>query len=214
MTPLIRFFRLRKSWLIALGLGLFALAGGYIATIHSFLAVTRPISGKVLIVESWFQDRPALREVPGRFRTGGYELVLCVSSPDPQAGAPEAELAAARLINLGMDPAVVAFAVSSENDIGSRTFGTGLAAREWLLREHPDVRSADVFSIGVHARKSRILISKALGADFSVGIIAGTEDSYPVERWWATTTGWYIVLRNTAGYLQAVLTPAPRASTN
>ena len=78
----------------------------------------------------------------------------------------------------------------------------------------PDVRAIDVFSIGVHARKSQVLFRKAFGPEVRVGIIVGTESAYDGGRWWSTRAGWYIVLRNTLGYFYALTLDPDEARTD
>lgn len=182
--------------------------------IHNFLAITKPVSGQVLIVESWFANRPtAMREVAGHFAKGHYQLVLFVGgTKSGPAGKSSAELAADCLAGLGLDRKFIQ--VAAETDVEfNRTFGSARTARSWITRERPEVRAVDVVTLGVHARKSLILFQKVFAPERTVGIIALTETAYPPNQWWTTRTGWYLVLRNTAGYFQALLqSPDPAAS--
>jgi hypothetical protein len=192
---------------LAVALGAFA---AYVLLIHDFLAVSRPVSGQVLIVEGWFPTRPAMREAIEQFTRGKYQLVICVGGPVPDKDGTltrsYAELAANRLVELGFDQKLVRVVAVSEAE-DRRTFGSAVAARDWLMRERPDVEAVDVFTLGVHARKSYGIFRKVFEPRFTVGIIAATESAYAPGRWWASRAGWYIVVRNTLGYLHSLAQP-------
>jgi hypothetical protein len=187
--------------------------GAYVIVIHRFLAITKRVVAEVLVVEGWTWDRPGLREAVREIGRGDYQCVICVGESLPRGKAPggtesSASLAARRLVELGIDKERV-FEVTVSDPVGYRTFGAALAVRAWLRHERPAVAGVNVFTIGVHARKSYVLYRKALGPGFQVGIIAGPVYSYSVRRWWASPTGTYAVLRNTVGYLYALTVSAP-----
>lgn len=200
--------RHRPVWLALVTIVGFGIPAMYLACIHDFLAVSAPINGRVLVVESWIFNRSAMTEAAKRFRQGGYELLICTAAGDAEEPGYAAK-AAQRFVELGVDRSRLRTVSQATSGTG-RTYGSALAVRDWLRRERPDVRSIDVFTVGVHSRKSLILFSKALSPGVAVGIIAGRESAYANGRWWASRTGWYIVLRNSVGYLQALLQPRPR----
>jgi hypothetical protein len=86
-----------------------------------------------------------------------------------------------------------------------RTFASARAVKQWLSKSGTSIREVDIFTVGVHARKSWILFRRALGEDYRVGIIAGTESSYDAASWMISKRGVYIVVRNLAGYLYSEL---------
>jgi len=180
--------------------------GIYAITIHRFLSVTSPVPAQILVVESWIWSKPAMSEVNQEFKRG-YQLVICVGGPlrgGHGAGRPSAaELAKKRLVELGINERQI-LCLTQPDDGGLRTYNSAVAVRDWLRQERPEATSLNVFTLGVHARKSWVLFQKAFGPGYRVGIMAGTEKGYPVNTWWASRKGIHLVLRNTVGYLYAL----------
>jgi hypothetical protein len=178
----------------------------YVMLIHDFLAVNRPVQADVLVVEAWISDdRTLVQNAADVIRGGNYRTVFCVATEAPQVdddhGGSESEHLAASLIKLGVDSEIVhALAPQAARD---RTYSGALAIRSRL--RNTQVRSINVFTSGVHARKSWILYQKALPPDVSVGIISGKHSIYPVPHWWRSGRGIYLIVRNTFGYLYALM---------
>jgi hypothetical protein len=173
-------------------------------TLPAFLAVSAPSGRGVLVVEAWI-PKASLMDAVRVFQSGDYQyLVLAggpmraaeVSSPavGSYANAAEVEVKALNVI----PNKVITIPVSPAPH---RTFATAVAVRLWLADSQPSARSVDVFTAGVHARKSWILFRYALGDGYRVGIIAGPEHSYDSRLWMFSTRGVRIVCRNVVGYI-------------
>jgi len=187
---------------VLLGLLLF-----YILSIHDFLAVNRPLNGQVLVVEGWFPQVPGMKDAAQAIQRGNYRSVLCVAVDLPDAHAsqalPSSQRAANRLIQLGVDAKLIhVLSVPAVNR--DRTYQCALAVRAWLQEQQPDAVAIDVFTAGIHARKSQILYQKALSPGVNVGVIAATESAYPFTHWWLSRHGIYLIVRNTIGYFYAL----------
>ena len=179
----------------------------YVYSIHDFLAINRPLNGQVLIVESWFPNAPGMADAAEAVRRGHYSNIICVAVDPPDAVPNQTisntRLASERLVALGVDASliqVLTLAAVKQD----RTFHCALAVREWLKQNKPHVTAIDVFTAGIHARKSQILYQKALPPEIQVGIIAGRETAYPYTHWWFSRHGIYLIVRNTVGYLYAL----------
>ena len=61
--------------------------------------------------------------------------------------------------------------------------------RDWARQTGTVLGSVDVFSAGVHARRSRLLYRMALGPDVEVGVLAAQPQMFDAERWWTTSAG-------------------------
>ena len=178
----------------------------YVAKIHDFLAISRPVHSDILVVEGWFPKTSAIPDASDVIRRGHYRSVVCVAidlTPiRTSRSASDARQTALRLIALGVDARLI-WVLDVPNPAFTRTFHCGLAVRDWLHRRDPTATSIDLFSVGIHARKSQIFYQKALGQSVRVGIIAGSESAYPVAHWWRSRHGIYLMVRNTIGYLYA-----------
>ena len=172
--------------------------------VHEFLAVTSPSGQGVLVVEAWV-PKQSLADSAVIFRRGHYEYLVLVGGPIRQTEPTHpvtqsyGDSAADEIRCFNVDPAkVVKIPVGPARN---RTYSTAVAVRDWLHGSGTSTRSIDVFTAGVHARKTWILFRYALGDSYQVGIIAGPEHSYDPRFWPASRRGAWIVSRNVAGYL-------------
>ena len=65
-----------------------------------------------------------------------------------------------------------------------RTYGSAIALQNWFREQNLAVRSLNVVTEDVHARRSRLLFQEALGKDIKVGIIALPNPDYDWRHWW------------------------------
>jgi len=75
----------------------------------------------------------------------------------------------------------------------------------WFREHNMSVRSINVVTEHVHARRSRLLFEEALGRDVKVGIIAVPNPDYDASHWWRYSEGVKDVLAETVSYLYARL---------
>ena len=82
-----------------------------------------------------------------------------------------------------------------------RTYGSAVALRNWFREHDLHVRSLNVLTENVHARRTRLLFSEALGPEISVGIIAVPHPDYDARRWWWYSQGVKDVSSETIAYV-------------
>ena len=78
-----------------------------------------------------------------------------------------------------------------------------VALRKWLLASGMSgnaVKAVNVYTLGVHARRSLLLFREALGSDFTVGIISCEDPDYDPRRWWESSEGFKTVIDETIAY--------------
>jgi len=192
---------------VAMGIGVALIF--VVISIYGFLAVNDPVGEGVLVVEAWVSAK-TLAESAIAFNSTRYRYLVVVGGPmqgsdnKPNAPTTYADLAASNLEKLGFDTKrlvrINVPAVSS-----GRTLAEATAVGRWLDSSGISVCCVDVFTVGVHARKSWILFRHALGVGYRVGIIAGSPDSYDPRFWLASRSGVRIVARNVAGYVYSKL---------
>ncbi len=180
----------------------------FVVSIHNFLAISRPVEAEILIVEGWLWDRPALDEAVQYYKEGHCRYILTVGTvvtekESPIVGKSFADLAASRLHDYGIETGAI-IPITFVEGASGRTVQSAQETLNWIKQEMPESTSINVMTLGVHARKSWIIFRKSFGLEYCVGIIAGTESSYKVTRWWTSRRGIYLVLRNTMGYLYAL----------
>jgi len=109
-------------------------------------------------------------------RNGGYNTVITVGSTAPAdlyraEPVPYAELAREYLVRHGL-PGSLVTAVHVPESAQDRTYLNAVMIRGWLQRSGRTVDAIDVFSSGVHSRRSRMLYRTAFGPHIRVGILA------------------------------------------
>jgi hypothetical protein len=195
---------LLKNPLLWVASGICALLIFSLTSIYGFLAVNYPLRQGVLVVEGWI-PKETLGDSVHTFNSGKYQYLVVLGGPIQETGSVHAypstyaDLAAARLEQLGLDPKklikINVPPVSSE-----RTLTGAAEVKHWLERSGTNVCCVDIFTVGVHARKSWILSRYALGDTYRVGIIAGPEPEFDPKYWLVSARGSLLVVRNLAGY--------------
>ncbi len=189
----------RLPWIISI-----ALFVVFVATIHGFLARTAPVDADILVVEAWLWNEPALGEAVGEFRRGGYKYFVLVGNPpserrERERTANDADLAAINLRNAIDETHLIELTTPAVKRY--RTYTSAVVFRNWMLKNSPETKSVNVFTVDVHARRSQVSFQKALGPGVRVGIIAGTQKAYVPWRWWMSAAGIKLVFRNLIGFL-------------
>ena len=191
-------------WGVLLLCGLVALAALVaVRTVGGFLAHSDPARGPdgrgaaTLVVEGWLDERD-LDAVIATSRRGRYARVVTAGGPieswqEGIAWPSYAERAANYLRRHGLVemPVVAVAAPATARD---RTFLSAVVVRDWLRREQPGIDSIDLFSAGVHSRRSRLAYRLAFGPGVEVGVLAAPPHRYDIDRWWLTSEGAKTVL--------------------
>ncbi len=176
-----------------------------VTSLYGFLAVNHPLGKGVLVVEGWIPAE-TLAEAVQVFNAGSYKYLIVVGGPIQGNGSVSgnpttyADLAASRLEQLGFDAGKL-IKINVPPVTSERTLTGAADVKLWLERSGTDVYCVDIFTTGVHARRSWILSRFAFGDSYRVGIIAGTEARFDPKYWFFSRTGTWLVVRNLAGYV-------------
>jgi hypothetical protein len=206
----VRFFRRRTLWIptVWTWLLLLAVCAGAVffalRHVYGFLAVTRPVGARLLVVEGWM-PADELDQSLAVFAKGRYERVLTTGGPiERDCDAPEAATYAERarkyLVRAGLAPDTV-IALPSPSSAQERTFLNGVMVREWLTHSGVALDALDVFSSGVHSRRSQVEYGWALGPKVKVGVWSAEPSGYDRDAWWRTSYGAKEVLGEAISWL-------------
>lgn len=192
-----------RTWLLAIGVFLVTTIF-LIKTIPYFLAPTKPVHARVLVVEGWLGE-DGLELAKALAKTNHYDLVLTAGGRiekgfDEATYGTFAKLGERRLRALGYT-ATNLMAVPSTDAPKDRTFHSGLSVRDFLLTTPH--RSFDLLSDGVHSRRSWFLYQKALGPEFKIGVYAAPTREYQLDRWYRKSSGVRSILSEVIGYIYA-----------
>ena len=208
------FFRRKECWVPTIQ-GAVLVAGVLaivfvvlVRTVYTFLALTKPVESKVLVVEGWVPDYALVNAVE-EFRRNRYRLLVTTGEPLQkgtylQAYSNYAELASATLLKLGVGSDSLVTVPGSRTRL-DRTYTSALALRGWLEQSLPDVHAVNIMTLGVHARRTRMLFQRALGEGVNVGVISIEDADFDPRFWWTSSSGFQRVLEETVGYFYAFL---------
>ena len=190
-------------WLLILtaGLGWFVLHH-----LEPFLADNDPLPDGVMVVEGWVPDF-GMQMVIQQVRQSPYHKIYVTGGPLDR-GAPLAEfktyaaLGAASLVKMGLDPNVVEVA-PAPGVRHDRTYASALALKRWLQERHVSLAQLNVITMGPHARRTRLLYTKAFGPATTVGIVAVPSQDFDPRRWWQSSAGVRTVVSEVIAYAYA-----------
>jgi hypothetical protein len=179
---------------------------GLVPRIHGFLAIDCPVRGEVFVVEGWIPDY-AIPGAVSEFDKNGYKRMIAVGGPIEKGSHLSdfknyARLTQATLNAHGFSEERVV--VLETRDIKKdRTYESAKAVRRWAESHGVQVKGLDVYTLGAHARRSRLLFQKAFGEDVAVGVIAAEDQSYDPMSWWKCSEGVRTVMSEFIAYVYA-----------
>lgn len=178
--------------------------------LHSFLALHCPIeNAEILVVEGWIGD-DNLKDALMVFEEGTYHTIVTVGGPLKfgrylMEYKTWAELAAATLIALGCDSHRIIVAPSGFV-LKDRTASTAMMFKELITDYQPTVHAINIYSYGVHARRSRLLYQALLAPDVRVGVVSGHPTTYDPTHWWRSSEAIKGVLLESTSLVYTILT--------
>lgn len=193
----VKLFRKKELW-IPTGQGFalifILLAGlfcGVICHLYPFLAQKHPVqSAEMVIIEGWLADAE-LAEAAKDIRPG--QIVVTTGGPVTFGEKilqydNYAELATARLITLGI-PAESIITIPSPETKRDRTYTSAQTARRKLEELGLFGKSANLYTVGAHARRSYLLFRVVFGKNYPLGIISVEPPGYHLEHWYTYSAG-------------------------
>lgn len=170
---------------------------------HPFFAISEPVAGEILVVEGWVPDYTLVKAMQ-EFRSSGYRYIVTTGEPLTRGSYLQehksfAELAAATLAQLGVGPDSLV-AVPAPRMRVNRTSSSAVAFAAWLKQAHPGVNAVNVITLGVHARRTRLLFQRAVGDAVRVGVLSVEDENFDPLMWWTSSSGFQSVLEEVVGY--------------
>jgi uncharacterized SAM-binding protein YcdF (DUF218 family) len=197
-----------RGWLIVFA-GVLLSFSLFLFRIYPFLAVTHRVDTNVLVVEGWIHEY-AIRAALKEFQSNHYQRVFTTGGPVEGTGGyindynTEASVGADLLRKNGLSnesPQMVPSRVIDRD----RTYGSAVVLRNWFREHNMPVRSINVVTEDVHARRTCLLFQKALGHNVAVGVIAVPNPDYDASHWWRYSQGVKDVFAQSVAYIYARL---------
>ncbi|MEO7008885.1 MAG: hypothetical protein ABI156_07065 [Caldimonas sp.] len=185
------------GWLLLIGIGAMLLAG-FVFGVVGFLMPHEPAHGLdghgagTVVVEGWL-DEADLDQAIAALRSRHYERVLVTGGPieswdDARVWKTYAARAAGYL-KVRVPAGVEVIAVPAPATAKNRTYLSALMVREWARSAGVALDAIDLYSAGVHARRSRLVYRLAFGPAVEVGVLAATPPGFDPQRWWSSSAG-------------------------
>lgn len=172
-----------------------------------FLSSQNPIDAELLVVEGYIPDY-ALAGILNEYRSRPYKMIIATGVWYPQ-GTYLAQFKTApdvlrySLIKLGLDSNAIASVPIPRLEFRDRTYQCGLAVKRYLKDNQLRFKSVNIYSVGVHGRRSRYLFQKAFGDQMMVGNIVSLELSYDPDKWWTSSMGFRTVTDEIIAWIYA-----------
>ena len=182
------------GWLLIV-LAIFVMAAGYMRNIHSFFCVSEPVQAQILAVEDWMPPH-TLVSAASEFKNYDYSLLVVLGEWSPWVRP--------ILMQAGVDEKKIV-TIPVEAVRKDRTFAYATALGSWLLFSGMSGKAVNIFTLGVHSRRSRLLYRKALGPDSTVGVISCENPDYDPKSWWKSSAGFKTVIDETIAYIYTQL---------
>jgi DUF218 domain-containing protein len=166
------------------------------------------------VVEGWI-GLEGIRAAAAEFQERGYQYVVTTGGMtdgrwDDRRGN-YAEMAERVLVRSGVpeDRIIVARADDTKS---RRTYESALAVLRALHARGTLPKSLNVFTMGPHARRSRMVFAKVEGPGTKVGVVAWIPSDYQNVPWWRSSDRAKELLTETAGYIYESLLNSGRRS--
>jgi uncharacterized SAM-binding protein YcdF (DUF218 family) len=174
---------------------------------EAFLSVTDRLPSEVLVVEGWIGPA-GIRSAYSEFLAHGYKYVVVTGALSDQiwndrrwSFALEAEK---QMLSLGLPREQLLVAVPIETE-SQRTYQSAEAVLKALDSRGLHPRSANIFTMGVHARRSRLVFSKVLGPEIKVGAVSWLPSLYVDQNWRSSSEHAADFLKESVGYVFELL---------
>ena len=176
----------------------------------AFLTVNDPVPGGVLVIEGWappYVARAAVEEFHRHSYVGIYATGIPFDEDNAVLGSDYnnfADVMAARLRKLGVPEASI-HAVPAPDVGRDRTYTMAVTLKRKLEAEGVSTAKINVYSLGPHSRRSRLLYEMAFGSSSEVGTVGVDPQDFNSRRWWSTSEGFRTVVGEFIAYVYARL---------
>jgi hypothetical protein len=170
---------------------------------ESFLSATRRLPAEVLVVEGWIGEE-GVRAAAAEFRQHDYRYVVATGGVTSERWEPDrwsyASLAERELIRSGIprDQVIDASAGDVKN---RRTYQAAVAVWRALQARGIQPKDVNVFTLGPHAARSRLVFAKVFGPGTRIGVVDWIPSDQVPGPWWRSSERAKELILETAGYL-------------
>jgi hypothetical protein len=181
---------------------------------ESFLSTTYRLPAEILVVEGWIGEE-GVHAATDEFRQHGYRYVVASGCLADERWQPArwtyADAAGRELIRLGIPQQQVL--VAPAGDVKSRrTYESAVATYRALRARGIQPKGVNVFTLGDHAARSRLVFAKVFGPKTKVGVVDWTPSDHEPGPWWRSSERARELITETAGYFFELVFNSGRSS--
>ncbi len=175
---------------------------------HSFLSLDKAVDSQTMILEGWVSSY-ALTDLIKYYEANNYKHLIVTGIPITQYEYASdfnytSQATIQALNHFGFNDTIYEASIPT-NIYQDRTYSTALTAKE-IFEAHPGWdKSFNVYSMGVHSRRSLLLFKKAFGGDYKIGVISHSVRTYIGNKWWTSSVGFRTVTNEMLAYFYAGL---------
>jgi hypothetical protein len=161
----------------------------------------------VFIIEGWLPDY-CLEQFLQRYDPDTIDKIFVTGGPLEQGSYLKefntfAAVSAASLKKIGFADSII-IEVPSPYVQKDRTFASALALKKFIS-DKSTIDSATIITLGVHARRSKLLFQKAFSDSTKIGVISIRNRDYDPGHWYMSSMGLKTVLVEIISYIYTKL---------
>jgi DUF218 domain-containing protein len=174
---------------------------------EAFLSRTERLPAAALVVEGWIGPE-GISAAAKEFAQGGYRYIIATSGMSGDRWSRRrwsyADEAAQQLVRMGIPSDRVILAKPTDTET-HRTFEAAEAVLKALRERDIHPKAVNIFTLGAHARRSRLVFAKVLRPGIEIGVISWTPNGYETGRWWQDSDRAVDFIKESLGYAFEVL---------
>lgn len=180
---------------------------------HSFLYKENPIESGNMVLEGWVSTY-ALPDFVKHYKEKGYKNLIVTGIPMTQYEYASdynytSQATIQALIHYGFTDTIYEAAIP-QNVYQDRTYSTAVVAKS-IFEQHPEWgKSFNIYSMGVHSRRTALLFEKAFGKNYNIGIISHNDRTYIGNMWWRSSVGFRTVTNEILAFFYAKFIFSPK----
>ncbi len=160
--------------------------------IYYYLAINKPVNSKTLVLEGWVPTY-AVKDAIAYYHENDYDRIIVTGIPivnyefiSPYKSTAEATILA--LKHYGYNDTVYVADIPT-NIVIDRTYNTAVTVRMLFDENNNWPQNFDIYTVGVHARRSRFMFKKVFGSNFDIGVITHDDRTFDPRHWWKNSKG-------------------------
>ena len=162
-----------------------------LGVVYNVLAINDPITSKTLILEGWAPTY-VVKDAVKYYNENNYDRLIVTGIPivNYEFVTIYRNTAQATILALqyfGFSDTIYLADIPT-NVYVDRTYHTAVASK-LLFDENNWPKNFNIYSVGVHARRSRQMFKEAFGDKYDIGIIAPRDHSFLPQYWWKSSKG-------------------------